>query len=813
MHRRIIGFAVVAMSLSLLVLAVVMVAGAAPNRFTDPPNLGARYVGSRRCDTCHNTAEATLWDAWHATLHAQTVRPASSEAVVGDLSDSESLTITWPDGTERPITLEDIDLVIGGRYIQQYVTVLEGEDGEPAYYLLPVAWNIPQTATQVGVWTPYHPEDWATPERDWRMICAGCHTTGLTQEKLEAGARFMPAEDALIIDVELGVGCEACHGPGGDHNGGANPMPSTPDAQVCGQCHARGQATGGDHPFPLGYQPGLPLEEWLDLADAGDEATWWPTGHARALNSQYNEWLSSAHSTALTTLQASDREEDGCLRCHSTPPDTTDPTPDAASLILGEARYGITCALCHNPHPAESAPRGPYDLDTGVAALGDDPFHAGGALLRLAPPDGRGGAWQGEPEPLPYLLETDPYTLCTSCHNSATPEGELMLVGGALHYPVQEMFEGRTVVAEVAGVPSPHFTEPDGPRCVTCHMVGTASVGEYGRIASHLLTAILPGTAGASQPDSCTACHTEATTPEQLQQMIDDTQAIFQERLQAVHQALPLGPEIEPWVPLALSLVERDGSLGLHNPVYADALLTAVEVELGLAAAMEPSPSMEARVAELRDELAPPARPLPEVLAERLTEPGRAILAAGGVLVLVALVGFVALRRRRALALLPLVLGIVLGVVAFALPQERIEATGEDSYCLVCHGQDGQTFALPDGSQLNLAIPPDAVAGSVHGPQSETGQLGCLDCHDMTAYPHQGPPPASRRAYRLEMSSICIECHTHQLEHYIEVLERNIPVGCADCHGAHDVQPASTLPRGIIPPIRPQPEQTATPAR
>ena len=151
----------------------------------EPPNLGAEYVGTVFCRMCHTQEEA-----WHASGHAQIVRPPSAETILGDLSDTAAVTITWPDGSERPITADDITYVLGGRYIQQYVSVIEQEDGTANYYVLPVTWNIPQSEDQVGVWTPYHLEDWQEPARDWRAACAGCHTTGLDRATAAEATAF-----------------------------------------------------------------------------------------------------------------------------------------------------------------------------------------------------------------------------------------------------------------------------------------------------------------------------------------------------------------------------------------------------------------------------------------------------------------------------------------------------------------------------------------------------------------------------------------------------------------------------------------------
>ena len=179
-------------------------------------------------------------------------------------------------------------------------------------------------------------------------------------------------------------------------------MPRTPDAQVCGQCHAQGHDPSGEFPFPLDYQPGLPLDESVfTLVETDDETAWWPDGHARVSASQYNEWLNSGHAASLTTLQESELAEDACLRCHAAPPDATDPTPEV-EWTLEDAQYGVTCVTCHNPHPSESRPRPPLDLDGGddeenPATRPLDSMHGERAhawLRQVYPGSGCGAGWR-----------------------------------------------------------------------------------------------------------------------------------------------------------------------------------------------------------------------------------------------------------------------------------------------------------------------------------------------------------------------------------------------------------------------------------
>jgi hypothetical protein len=490
----------------------------------EPPNLNADYVGTAYCRMCH-----TQEDAWHVSRHANMVKAASADTILGDLTDTAALTITWPDGSERPITADDITYVLGGIYVQQYVSVMDRPDGTVGYYVLPMQWNIPQTADQQGVWTPNHLEDWQDPSQDWRVACAGCHTTGLDGTQAGQTTDFAFVDDWKIGAVELNIGCEACHGPGGNHRGDKGTIVKSPDAQICGQCHAQGHDPSGDHAYPIGYQPGLALDASVFvLTPEDDPSVWWPNGHARVYD-QYAEWLKSGHSQSLELLQNNDLADDSCLRCHAVPGDGT----------LADAQYSLTCTACHNPHPTESE----VSVETETLA--------------------------------------EKYDNCVACHNSMAPDGETLLVGGQLHHPVQEMYEGKQVVAEVAGIPSGHFSREGGPNCVDCHMPKTVQIGEYGREGSHTLDTVLCTEPCEIKTDSCVVCHTDLT-PQYMQRFVEDTQTGVAERLDTANSALSNTPNAPEWVKTALTFVTNDGSMGVHNYAYTDALLHAVEVQLNL---------------------------------------------------------------------------------------------------------------------------------------------------------------------------------------------------------------------------------------
>jgi len=178
------------------------------------------------------------------------------------------------------------------------------------------------------------------------------------------------------------------------------------------------------------------------------------------------------------------------------------------------------------------------------------------------------------------------------------------------------------------------------------------------------------------------------------------------------------------------------------------------------------------------------------------------------------------MHNHRARAGLLIVSGTVLLIAALlvagrpsALAQEGgVTPTppapgGDNGYCLICHAQPTQAMTLPNGAALPLAVDAAALAASVHGMSNPDGPLGCLDCHAGYTYPHQQPPAADLRAYHVQASVLCVDCHREQRSvqnaanlfhgvHHEQLAANDLdgPV-CVDCHGAHDVQPPDvTLP-------------------
>ena len=241
---------------------------------TQPP--GPTYVGSDKCAACHSA----IHESWSATLHTKMILdPAKdSKAILADLSKLSSV-IT---DTKLLYKKTDVVLTMGWRYRQRYILA----DPKTGRLVMGAGqWNIPGQgpAASDATWQP------AAAGDDWLKECAGCHTTGFNLEKANKFTAANYKAGKGMPFVELGIGCEACHGPGSEHVvPGKSTKDNIPvnksealDAQICGQCHTRGTSRddkGETHQYPLGYTLGGDLSR----------ANWTPvqptrTGHGSKL--------------------------------------------------------------------------------------------------------------------------------------------------------------------------------------------------------------------------------------------------------------------------------------------------------------------------------------------------------------------------------------------------------------------------------------------------------------------------------------------------------------------------------------------------
>lgn len=578
----------------------------------DEPPPPPEYIGTRECRDCHRD---------HASAHSGTVHALTMVEIEEDMDPEDNpviadfemgadvRTVTFPDGETRAFTLEDVAFNLGaGRNKQAFIYLTETEDDE-VYYIFPAEWNVAE-----GIWEDLVlAETWPSDAYAFGPNCAGCHTVGV---------------DTSDYDwEEEGVQCETCHGPGLDHVELADDAGGSIDDEeraeiyasinlgygpaTCAQCHVRGLAEDGVHPYPVEFYANIhdDLSDFYTPFSQDNDEHWWASGHARLPNMQHNEWLISGHPNALTTAQASENFSAECLTCHSTTqqlidlrlgnedidPETVDP-----QALIESNDFGITCASCHVSHRIIDD-----DDDETVAAMAE----------------------------LPAMLREDSYSLCTSCHsdNDITED---------IHHPVREVFEGITIIADIEVTASPHFTEDSGPTCSTCHMQALETYN--GERNSHASSIVSPGSAIDVEglQDSCSGCHEEG--PAELQQLIDALQTDTQQRISTAQQTL--SDDTEPWVMTALEIVDSEGSYGIHNHAYTSALLNSVEINLGL---RESTTLSDADVSAAIDGVLPDVEPVsltpdeaPDVIDEGLAPASIAILVLSGLILLVGIVFF-----------------------------------------------------------------------------------------------------------------------------------------------------------------------------
>ncbi len=186
----------------------------------------ARFVGSAACAECH----ASETQSWRSSHHALAMQKADAQSVLGRFDgvsfekDGASSVFTakdgryfvrapGPDGKSADF---QIKYAFGLYPLQQYLIELPG--GRLQAFGL--AWDArPKDSGgqrwfdlypdhKLGVGDPLH---WTGVDQNWHFQCAWCHTTNL-QKNYDAAFNGFSTRWS-----ELGVGCEACHGPASAH--------------------------------------------------------------------------------------------------------------------------------------------------------------------------------------------------------------------------------------------------------------------------------------------------------------------------------------------------------------------------------------------------------------------------------------------------------------------------------------------------------------------------------------------------------------------------------------------------------------------
>lgn len=342
-----------------------------------------KYTTSASCKACHVNEYAR----WSNSHHAWAWREATSKNVLGDFSDEslvhqnftyrfltkngESFIIA--DDAKGSAVEYEVPYVIGVEPLQQYL--VETERGR--LQALDVAWN-----TEKRRWFHLYPNEdvsagqglhWSGSYKNFNGRCAECHATGYEKN-------YDPLTDTYNSQqTEIGVGCEACHGPGEAHvawarkpvtfdrsqwtgiaTNGLTDALGTGDAaseiNACAGCHSRREPLGADSP-----PPGAAFDDHYRLALLRD-GLYFPDGQIHDEVYVYGSFLQSkmyargvrctdCHDTHSYALRL--RENAVCTQCHSPVGNVAFPTLNKSDYDSPAHHFhetgsdGAACISCH----------------------------------------------------------------------------------------------------------------------------------------------------------------------------------------------------------------------------------------------------------------------------------------------------------------------------------------------------------------------------------------------------------------------------------------------------------------------------------
>jgi hypothetical protein len=407
------------------------------------------YSGAAGCGDCHPDQAAS----WRRTFHATMTQRAGPETVLGAF-DGRRVEYAGEEGRvfERDgvFAMEvpgpagrrgaEVALCVGSRRYQQYFERVPRADGTFAYLRLPLLWHVEEERWMHMNTVFLHPDDanWDAHRAVWNANCIFCHNTGP-----RPGFQSLPPgggpEDASYASAaaDLGIACEACHGPGEEHarrlrdplarlNAETNDVVQPAKLgqreaiAVCGQCH--GQRLPRD-PALLptwltsgpSYRPGDALEEHVALLarDTPSPAPDAPTLIADRFWGDGTPRLSAYEAQGVLASPCMADARFTCGACHSM---HLSPAGDPRGMLEPPMRTNAACGQCHAEIAADPGGHSGHRADGPGSACLDChmPRIAYGVIElhrshRIESPDPARDAEAGRPN------------ACTLCHLDQSP--------------------------------------------------------------------------------------------------------------------------------------------------------------------------------------------------------------------------------------------------------------------------------------------------------------------------------------------------------------------------------------------------------
>jgi hypothetical protein len=438
------------------------------------------YVGSAECRECH----AANFSSWHASFHRTMTQAPSGAAVLAPFEgltpvlegkrwtlarEGEAFYVTPVGAAGEPRAR--VALTTGSHHYQIYW--LASASGRLEQF--PLVWHLGErrwAPRKAMFLTPPGPTGAETDR--WQEVCIKCHATNGTPRHGESGATRV---------AELGIACEACHGPGEAHvawrrsnaegTGEHETDPVHPGeleparaAEVCGQCHgihllAEPGALAAWESEGSAYRPGDELSATRTLLRGRAE---WNTAALRAFLER-NPGTLEDYFWSDGEVRVSGREYNGLV--------------ESPCFQRGARERRLTCISCHELH----APRAHVER--------------GWSTDQLRP--GMHGP-----------------RACLACHG--------------------ELFGAEALAAHTR-----HGSGSSGSDCLNCHMPHT-TYGLTKAIRSHTITS--PSAAAAlatGRPSACNLCHLDKSlgwTAEKLAEWYGHEKPALDEDQRAVAAAV-----------------------------------------------------------------------------------------------------------------------------------------------------------------------------------------------------------------------------------------------------------------------------------
>jgi len=339
------------------------------------------YVGTQTCAECH-IEEAQAWETSH---HAKAWTETSPQTVLGDFGDTtftlNGITSRFyrdgetymieTDGPTGRITRYPVHSVVGIEPLQQYL--LETEEGRLQSF--DVVWD-----TEEERWYHLYPDQelyggdglhWTGPYKTYNARCAECHATDFEKNYSPVTRTYSSTQS------EIGVGCEACHGPGEAHVAWAQGLDTSQSPwsgltdrgftidlsaggetyiQQCASCHSRREPFEAGNPLP-----GTPFHDAYRLSPLRN-GLYHADGQILEEVYVYGSFLQSKmYAQGVTcndchqphTAALRDTGNGLCTQCHSQAGNTRFPTltlqtyDDPAHHFHEPGTEGAQCKSCH----------------------------------------------------------------------------------------------------------------------------------------------------------------------------------------------------------------------------------------------------------------------------------------------------------------------------------------------------------------------------------------------------------------------------------------------------------------------------------